>query len=1133
MRDLILTLQNSARPLKNKKKIFLFFLIFFFISIVFFSLNSNYPSGEAENSTLISNQNSDRKNNIPAIQVLVPGFSVKELPVSLTNINVVRYGFDGRLYALAYDGHIYVLTDTDGDGIEDKAEYWWDKDLLVSPVGMVMAKEGIYVTSLNKVSLIKDGDKDGKAETEEIITSDWVKPSRYTGTSSGGVDAMGIARDKAGNIFFALGTANFTNAYLVDSLGKSHYDLNSQRGTVLKVSPGSSNREIFATGTRFPVALAFNEEGDLFASEQEGATWLPNGNPYDELLHIQEGRHYGFPPRHPEYLPNVIDEPSVYDYKPQHQSTTGLNFNLPVNNGPVFGPAWWEGDAIVTGYSRGKIYRTKLVKTPSGYVARNSIFASVAALAVDACISPEGGLVVATHSGFPDWGYGPEATGKLYKVTYTNPDVPIPVSIWASEPDQIKIAFDKPVNKEYLINLADEIEIEYGVYVEAGNRFEVLRPGYKAAERQRSFPREPLRVKNIDLSDDKRTVILNTFTHTSPVTYAITLPAFSSDKKIENSITQIPAIDLSYNLNGVKVNWQAKSGGEKWEGWVPHLDLKVSNALMKPITEHNALEKVLRKPGKVTFKTKLNLWNMLRPDIQPESTLDYNYSAEDVNFTFISSEPLEIIAPLASASKSVKKKGFYETKLTFKEVAEQAYELEVSMNTSHKAPVLELHYSTNEDPRPRALQLHRFFLPWLKDIYSNEISSVKEIPELAGGNWARGKQLFFGEAICSNCHSIGGKGKSIGPDLSNLIYRDYASVLRDISEPSAAINPDFLGHTVTLTDDRKLTGMVSYKKDSMIIQDIVGNRTAISLQDIKSTSPMSNSLMPPGLDKMLGEQKMKDLMTYLLTSLKPAEYSRNFGVPQIRNASEVNAVLRNRNTKSENKADKLLKILWVSGPKDHGPDEHDYPLQQERWTQLLSLADSVEVTNASQWPSPAQFNEADVIVFYWNYPEFNEEHGKQLDTFLQRGGGLVYLHYAVDATANPQALADRIGLVWKRGSSKFRHGRVELNFSENKHPITQGFEKTVFKDESYWQLVEGTKEINVLATANEEGNARPMLWTTTEGKGRVFVSILGHYNWTFDDPLFRILLLRGIAWSGHQPTDRFNDIVTMGARVNK
>ena len=157
-----------------------------------------------------------------------------------------------------------------------------------------------------------------------------------------------MAVDAKNNLFFGLGCADFTNAYMVKD-GKSHYNLRSERGTILQLSPDRTRRETVCTGVRFPVAMAFNRHGDLFATDQEGETWLPGGNPTDELNHILPCRHYGFPPRHAQHLPNVVDEPPTADYAPQHQSACGLMFNEASESRPSFGQADWEGDAFVAG----------------------------------------------------------------------------------------------------------------------------------------------------------------------------------------------------------------------------------------------------------------------------------------------------------------------------------------------------------------------------------------------------------------------------------------------------------------------------------------------------------------------------------------------------------------------------------------------------------------------------------------------------------------------------------------------------------------------------------------------------------------------------------------------------------------
>src|SRR4029077_20076668 len=98
---------------------------------------------------------------------------------------------------------------------------------------------------------------DGKADKEIVIASGWKELPH-------GVDALGLALDKAGNIYFGLGTTDYSNPYLLDRQGIGHYDLHSERGTILKVSPDFKKREVVATGIRFSVGLAFNPQGDLF-----------------------------------------------------------------------------------------------------------------------------------------------------------------------------------------------------------------------------------------------------------------------------------------------------------------------------------------------------------------------------------------------------------------------------------------------------------------------------------------------------------------------------------------------------------------------------------------------------------------------------------------------------------------------------------------------------------------------------------------------------------------------------------------------------------------------------------------------------------------------------------------------------
>ena len=88
-----------------------------------------------------------------------------------------------------------------------------------------------------------------------------------------------------------MGNAGYNNAYWHDKQGVAHYSPDKRRGCLLRIGTDGKVTQLHS-GLRYIMSLQWNEHGDLFGTDQEGATWSPNGNPFDELLHLQPGRHY-------------------------------------------------------------------------------------------------------------------------------------------------------------------------------------------------------------------------------------------------------------------------------------------------------------------------------------------------------------------------------------------------------------------------------------------------------------------------------------------------------------------------------------------------------------------------------------------------------------------------------------------------------------------------------------------------------------------------------------------------------------------------------------------------------------------------------------------------------------------------
>ncbi len=293
--------------------------------------------------------------------------------------------------------------------------------------------------------------------------------------------------------------------------------------------------------------------------------------------------------------------------------------------------------------------------------------------------------------------------------------------------------------------------------------------------------------------------------------------------------------------------------------------------------------------------------------------------------------------------------------------------------------------------------------------------------------------------------------------------------------------------------------------------------------------------------------------------LAKGEPENTYGVetPELRSRTEVTSVLDKAPKPQADASIRPLTILLAGGAKDHPPRSHSHDVLPKRWQVLLGGAGpgdeavtnmyrpqveadrtlitsglpQVKALNTLEWPTEEQFATADVIVLY-QHPKCLSDatHQQQIEAFLNRGGGLVLSHYVL-WNASP-ALADLLGLS-KAKDSTYKHKVVTLKVPKTRHPIMHGLPETfTLADECFWNLQGDRSKVTALATSDEivgdRLSAEPVIWAYERGKGRVVASTLGHFDWTFDDPFFRTILLRGIAWAAGETPYRFDPLILRG-----
>ena len=202
--------------------------------------------------------------------------------------------------------------------------------------------------------------------------------------------------------------------------------------------------------------------------------------------------------------------------------------------------------------------------------------------------------------------------------------------------------------------------------------------------------------------------------------------------------------------------------------------------------------------------------------------------------------------------------------------------LTVRVQTGDAAPELSLAFSTHEDARRRPVPLHRLHVPWADQPTAALLARIPpRRRKLRRAIRPSDENCFSARLpVAASAMPFAARGGAVGPDLSNLVQRDYNSVLRDIERPIATINPDYTTHTIVLDSGRVLTGIVRATPDGWKVTDAKGLTTKLVRDDVTEMKPSTISMMPTDLAKHLRPDEMKHLMAFLLLGEQPLTASR-------------------------------------------------------------------------------------------------------------------------------------------------------------------------------------------------------------------------------------------------------------------
>lgn len=240
------------------------------------------------------------------------------------------------------------------------------------------------------------------------------------------------------------------------------------------------------------------------------------------------------------------------------------------------------------------------------------------------------------------------------------------------------------------------------------------------------------------------------------------------------------------------------------------------------------------------------------------------------------------------------------------------------------------------------------------------------------------------------------------------------------------------------------------------------------------------------------------------------------------------------------------KVVFIAGKPSHRSGEHEHRAGCLLLQSCLANVPGVtSVVYTNGWPTDANvFDGAATVVLYSDgasgHPFIQEDRLKTIGALMDKGVGLVLMHFAVEPTKEK---GEREFLDWVGGAFEINwsvNPHWEANFTKlPEHPIARGVKPFQSNDEWYFNMrfAEGMKGVMPIlsaipdaSTTNRDdgphennptvrqmvarGDPQHVAWAFTRSNGgRGFGFTGGHFHKNWGDANVRKLVLNAILWT--------------------